>query len=786
MHGVGQSQANHRTTFSVGGACADCWSSVLDLALTFWVARAATLLVVLGFLILGAAPQAQDLLLPLVDSSAAGVLLFFVAIFIFWAMPTHYSARLALDDDERLNAHAQRRKSRFLDAAIIWVPRLLGASTFLALLVCANRARINLPILPYDEGVTRSLITSLGWFMGWCVVAIGVFIAYTMGRGAIAQLGLLARAEALVARRLSWLIRLLDIGRKRSRGYSDPQAAATSSLGRVALIGYFLLFLVVLFTEPSRVAHYLPRAWAIGLALGSWLPVLTFLSVVGRRLRAPLILATFLGVAVLIVVMGLKYEIRLAPAHAANDRIPLDRAIADWKSANGCSGDDCPRPIVIMAAGGASRAGFFTASIIGELLDRGGENGLDAAKVRNRIFAISGVSGGSVGAVMSVAAMASGKGADRAQQPCQPTGIPLWYGGQVENWRGCLEALTTGDFLTPTFIGLFFHDIAAFGPRSSSQSNRGLFIEQAWERRMREVMGDAERTAPCPTDLECPFLSLRPTDKQWLPLLILNGTSVGTGQRIVTTLLQPTYAPRELCPTPSRDGECYLFNETFHFHDMIGHGRAVSAPLPDIRLSTAALNSARFPIISPPGEIVAANGTSIDRIVDGGYLENYGALSTIELVTAIRAVDPRLKPFVLAISNDPGLALNPQAYPDNVSDTDFVTDAASVLEALLRTRDARGSVSLNHLQTLVTRDGDGCKSSFAHVRVWPIRPKNDTCFKEENVKAPALSMSWWLSTPVQLRLVAEIDRRSCNADALTDIWAAMKSNATCSRDWRAP
>jgi hypothetical protein len=42
-------------------------------------------------------------------------------------------------------------------------------------------------------------------------------------------------------------------------------------------------------------------------------------------------------------------------------------------------------------------------------------------------------------------------------------------------------------------------------------------------------------------NLECPFLGLRGNDKLWLPLLILNGTSVSNGQRILTTSLAPTY-----------------------------------------------------------------------------------------------------------------------------------------------------------------------------------------------------------------------------------------------------
>ena len=75
--------------------------------------------------------------------------------------------------------------------------------------------------------------------------------------------------------------------------------------------------------------------------------------------------------------------------------------------------------------------------------------------------------------------------------------------------------------------------------------------------------------------------------------------------------------------------------------------------LDDIRLSTAAHNSARFPIVSPAGEIRNRQHQVVDRIVDGGYFENYGALGAMELAQAIRAIEPKLAPFVLVISNDP-------------------------------------------------------------------------------------------------------------------------------------
>jgi hypothetical protein len=61
---------------------------VLDLGLVAWVARSPVALLAVGFLLLGFAPQAQDLLIPLVDGRYYAVGLFFPLVFLLWSMPT--------------------------------------------------------------------------------------------------------------------------------------------------------------------------------------------------------------------------------------------------------------------------------------------------------------------------------------------------------------------------------------------------------------------------------------------------------------------------------------------------------------------------------------------------------------------------------------------------------------------------------------------------------------------------------------------------------------------------
>ncbi len=73
----------------------------------------------------------------------------------------------------------------------------------------------------------------------------------------------------------------------------------------------------------------------------------------------------------------------------------------------------------------------------------------------------------------------------------------------------------------------------------------------------------------------------------------------------------------------------------------------------DLRLSTAAGISSRSPFISPHATVRDQNGQAIDSLVDGGYFDNSGAVSAYELAQAIRAIDPALKPFVMQVTSEP-------------------------------------------------------------------------------------------------------------------------------------
>src|SRR5262249_26347405 len=133
------------------------WSCILDVALVLWILRVPVITTVFGWLLLGAAPQAQDLFLEFVDPQepprkfldlSLGIwlrMLWFVLVLtVIWALPTHYAARVLIDSDPRAPAS---KGAPCLKSAAICVPRLLGLLTFLAVEFAIWRSHANIPTL---------------------------------------------------------------------------------------------------------------------------------------------------------------------------------------------------------------------------------------------------------------------------------------------------------------------------------------------------------------------------------------------------------------------------------------------------------------------------------------------------------------------------------------------------------------------------------------------------------------------------------------------------------------
>jgi len=292
------------------------------------------------------------------------------------------------------------------------------------------------------------------------------------------------------------------------------------------------------------------------------------------------------------------------PTVAAAARAWYEQATTAYEKAGGTG----PVPMVVVAtAGGGIRAAYWTTTVLERLeKDFEAEGG-----VRPYLFAISGVSGGSVGATAFDAALAQ---RDESRCKAGESACPF------------STTFLTADFLAPALASLVFMDtLSSFLP-DFGQGDRGTALEKTFE----SASGGL---------LTRPFLSLFPYKKDstvkgqapWRPILLLNATHMETGKRIITG---------------------HVLIERNVFIDSLD---ALHVSGKDVRASTAAHNSARFTYISPAGDLRNKHGS----VIDGGYFENYGALSALELARAARLElkdkKPGVKLVILMISSDPDL-----------------------------------------------------------------------------------------------------------------------------------
>lgn len=805
-----------------------------------------------GFLLFALVPQARDLF----DDISYGPLpyslfawgmwfLFFAYVFLIWAFPVHFAARSILERTDawmipsRLRAAVKNDYSdcakaveaelayvrRQMSGFIEWTPRFLGSLPFAAIFI----------------GLFKSYL-----------VAAETQAALAPSAAAVVQIAILVLLNALF---LAGFV-IFVIYRRRLFAMRDRFAGALAIVSALAVTVFFFLS----YFAPFHQAGLAPRALVVPFLFGSLVFIGALLSWLSDLYGLPL-LAGGIALAFGLTAFNQHFnDLRLlssAPKDLAQRQIEIGQAVAKWKAANHC--DDsrtCPPALIVAAEGGASRAAFAAATAIGEVLERSRalpDHDQSPLAPARRIFALSGVSGGAFGAATIRTALWEALSRNGAAPPCK-VAPHYWFGATsgdaqarvATDWRACLQALVAGDYLTAAFIGLGFRDNLSppaylFSGPTLLRDDRAALVERAWESYYEDVV---EGRRPWPWNatrgsgpervigLRRPFgyvaAELKKYENAWLPMLLLNGTSVEKGTRILASDLVSTKAGTR------RDGDnggrAPLYPAAFDLFEML------STPCPpaavvnqacteahdgfediptrrngaDVRLSTAAMLSARFPVVSPAGTIRAMgdDGQNGDRVVDGGYFENAGLTTALDLARAVR--DFGVTPIVLWVQNDPTIAqddlkaavapemslerfavVNPRTgevpqFPPRAASTPrlqgawpgwleaFFAVAATPFEALTATRDGHAleaaETAQRRLQEMNAEasciEGD-CSLSASYFTFKMFKnPRFDGSAGECRDLAQAkqrpvmgvVSMSWWLSQSVQ----AELDSQICD------------------------
>jgi hypothetical protein len=324
-----------------------------------------------------------------------------------------------------------------------------------------------------------------------------------------------------------------------------------------------------------------------------------------------------------------------------------------------------PPIFIVVSEGGGIRAAILTAMVLDELRSR-------FPNFQPNLYAIVGVSGGSVGAAAYASAL---------YQKAPPADIKaLATTSSSQGWQSSLHQ----DLLSPTIRSLVGVDFwSRWIPKpifDLSNYDRARALESAWTDSWKTVTGRDISSLY--------FKSLRPEGGNIQPALVLLTTDVRLGDRLALSHVR--FQPRKGEVGCTRRP---LLRTLADVDDSI-----------DVPLSTAAFMSARFPGISPAARVDTKHESQ--HYVDGGYFENSGITTALDLIHGIRCKAQTTKIVIIRIENSEVKKLVTDKEP---SPPRFF-DVLGPLGSLYASGDAHGKQALEQLEVEVA-DSKRCRSN---------------------------------------------------------------------------
>jgi hypothetical protein len=723
-------------------------------------ARAPVAVLLLGAAALLIPPEMKDLLTFILDGHVAGFAVALVTLGFsawFWSRAV-LSARFGIADGAWKGASgrefAARAKDRGVDpSAVIWVPRLV---------LCAA----------FALGIALFALNGAWWQCGEAALLGAALLLFTIIRPArrpdadpepAPRLAVQSWRQRFPAR--FWiLLNRAPIGRW--------FAILFLALGALPLLAGLVEAFVVTTNLPVMLAGVFPgpgiALFLMGLSIGP-LTVATFLAdgwtMAWTRIglhRPPALTALFLYVFVVVPGLCNIHTVRTAetvrPPFAGQDLYARKDNLADifqtWADACGPKDKTAPlRPVIVAISGGATRAGLWGAAVIDRVLRAQTENG-------PHLFAISSVSGGSLGAAAAASML--------AQTPTPCLAPALFPSGEPGKAPPPARALA-GDALGPLLAGWLVADIprSFFDPLAelsrwitNTRANGGDSAE-ALEHGFEQLWHQAEPTYP---RWNKPFLSLFYGDTQGahfrpgMIIWIANGTDASTGNRVLTTPIR----------APNNDGDTnksqWPFRGARDLHTLMGA---------DVAVSTAINNTARFPYLEPFGQMLRQGhrNTSSGALIDGGYFENEGLQTALDLAGALTKLGNRtVQPIIIEATGDS----DPDAHPKDVmtcyqaSDGPWIPGSSNTLQQLLAPVEGLYHVRGGHSAVLLRQARDNfCPSKAPEQFIHFYLPVND-----DHVSVP---LNWVLSNPMTdfIWTNAFTDHQVCNATQLASLAITM-------------
>lgn len=618
--------------------------------------------------------------------------------------------------------------------AQVWMPRLIGlvaiAGLAIAFYVAAN---------PYPDGAKpRAVLTT---YAIWSLVGGVAYLLFVVTRRKLSQL---FGAMVTRMRATAWMGNFFAAARPipEARGEFGTQDICTVLRYAWPLLAATLATAVAMFAifaaAPARYAPAFGSTPILLLAAAGWIAFGSAVDLFGMRLRFPVFTTLFLA-ALLFSVWNDNHAVRTLAAKPEpwEGRPLVVDALKAWQTrqlTRPTPRADGRYPLFVVAAeGGGIRAAYWTALVLTTIQD-------DNPCFADQLFALSGVSGGSLGSAVFTALLADTR-----------YGTPNFRcgGANPPPLQETARKILGEDLLSPAIAATLYPDLLQrVLPFSVSHFDRARAIEVSWERAWRRYTRSNRFAEPLDQ-------MWRDQRDYWLPALLLNATWVEAGKRLIASNLR-------LSPVP--EGRIEDFADIEDTHRFYGE-RALA-------LSTAVHLSARFTYVSPAGTL-EKDGKVYGRAVDGGYFENSGTTTALEILKTIGSLRTgknefwdRVDPYVILISNEPQdrryldvtLTTPPDKKDSGTRPSGCCSEVWSPLRTLFATRGARGAYARQTTAWHVGTD------KFFHFGL---------C-KDGEAKIP---LGWVLSDVVQNEMKRQLTGGDCpafdNAGNLQEISRAL-------------
>jgi hypothetical protein len=515
-----------------------------------------------------------------------------------------------------------------------WTPRLLGIVAFLI----AIGALLRTAYLDYSGGWDYTM-TVIAITIAILIVAMILFIVFVVKRRS-------------------------RVGQSPRVSSHDQLAPATRYILRFTLL-VALLFVIWTALSPLTAGIFLPSPSMLMISAALWIGIGSWLIYWADLYRVPII-AILLLLAFGFSFFNDNHAVRKLGGSAGPDNPIARKDIAtnfnEWLGKlNAKYPSEGNHPVYIVATeGGGIRAAYWTASVLTALQDA-------APQFSDHVFAISAVSGGSLGATTFTSLVADSNRV-KAESDCDILNKP----DSQKTFRFAAQQALSYDFLAPTLASLLHADLVQRFLPVGFIPDRAKALETGWERGWRTHI----RTASGADDdfFSGGFAKMYADHgNALLPSLFLNGTIVEQGQRTITS-------------------NCLIDGDIPDSYDTLSQLGS------DVRLSTAAHNSARFTYVSPVGSLL--NPGLIDHIADGGYFENSGGQTAADVIRKVSSLPHPNVTFKLILIRFQEVDTTGKPVPPK-GPTRFANEVLSPLRALLNVRGAHATLAYSEVQRQV-------------------------------------------------------------------------------------